>query len=115
MTQRVLYTGDFRLEGVPLDSLRPLHDSDGAAPLRLDEMYVDSTFCHPAYATFPMRKQALDAIWALVNDWVRKNGKYRNQRDKHVVLFHLPGKKHGGIMLISILTEIKFQLNTAPR
>jgi hypothetical protein len=31
------------------------------------------------------------AIWNIVTVWVKKNGKYRAQRAKHVVLFHLPG------------------------
>jgi len=31
------------------------------------------------------------AIWNIVTGWVKKNGKYRAQRAKHVVLFHLPG------------------------
>ena len=38
-------------------------------------------------------ENVFQAIWNIVTGWVKKNGKYRAQRAKHVVLFHLPGKR----------------------
>ncbi len=93
MTRRVLYTGDFRFEDVDLSTLKSLHCADNSAPLPIDELYLDTTFCHPRYLTFPTREAAKKCIWEIVHPWIMKNGMYRHQRAKHVVLFHLPGKK----------------------
>ncbi len=84
------YTGDFRFENVDLSTLTALHDSEGHV-LPLDEMYLDTTFCTPTYKHFPSREESLSAIWSIVTGWIKKNGKYRTQRPKHVVLFQLPG------------------------
>ena len=96
VARRILYTGDFRYESVPLSSLSALHDKDAddKSPLAIDEMYLDTTFCSEDYATFPPRQEACDRIWELVQEWVRKNGLYKKQKDKgkHVVLFHLPAQ-----------------------
>lgn len=89
-THRILYTGDFRFENIPLTSLNALHLN--LEPIQVDEMYLDTTFCTPKYPTFPDRDEALRGIWEIVSGWIRKNGMYRKQRAKHVVLFHLPGE-----------------------
>ncbi len=95
VSRRILYTGDFRLEGVPLPSLSALHEGreEAASPLQIDEMYLDTTFCSDEYPTFPARQEAINRIWDLVQDWIRKNGLYKKKKEKgkHVVLFHLPG------------------------
>lgn len=91
---RILYTGDFRFDEVSLASLHSLHSSSAPSsePIAIDEMYLDTTFCHPRYKSFPVRSEARNSIWTLVNGWVKKNGGWnRNQRAKHVVLFQLPG------------------------
>ena len=54
LEKRILYTGDFRLDDArtclrSLASLRPLHGPDPAAPLRIHELYLDTTFCSPAF------------------------------------------------------------------
>ena len=73
---RILYTGDFRFDNFPLSSLTSLHGNDGI-PLRIDELFLDTTFCQSRYPLFPAREQAQEKIWELVHDWVRKNGVYR--------------------------------------
>ena len=87
-----MYTGDFRYEDVELSSLSGLHSVVGGDPLPIDELYLDTTFCSRQYPRFPPRAEALERIWEIARDWIRKNGMYRNQRGKHVVLFHLPGE-----------------------
>ena len=72
-------------------SLLGLHEVDGK-PKQLDELYLDTTFCSNDYLTFPSRKSAEDAVWELVDGWVRKNGMYRHQKACHVVLFKLPAQ-----------------------
>ena len=47
VTRRILYTGDFRFEDQPLTSLVGLHSTTTLRPLDIDEMYLDTTFCHP--------------------------------------------------------------------
>ena len=39
-------------------------------------MYLDTTFCSKEYENFPLRDHAYEAIWELVNSWIRKNGMY---------------------------------------
>lgn len=91
LNKRILYTGDFRFEGLSLDTLSALHDDNGQV-LPIDELFLDTTFCSKSYLNFPSREESLQAIWNLVIGWVKKNGKYRAQRPKHVVLFHLPAQ-----------------------
>ena len=70
----ILYTGDFRLEHIRLPTLKDLHTSAGE-PLKIDIMYLDTTFCSKEYENFPIRDDAIQAIWDLVNSWIKKNGK----------------------------------------
>ena len=72
---RVLYTGDFRLENTNLADLEPLHDNNGK-PFKIDQMYLDTTFCSRDYEHFPPRHEAIDAIWRLVTFWIKKNGNF---------------------------------------
>lgn len=84
---RILYTGDFRFEDVELSSIRSLHQSTSEAvprPLAFDEMYLDTTFCHPKYKSFPKRSEARGKIWEIVHGWVRKNGMYRKQARERI-------------------------------
>lgn len=89
---RILYTGDFRYDNISLQTLASLHDPEDGKPLALDEMYLDTTFCSIQYDSFPSRNEAIDSIWHLVDGWIRKNGMYRHQKAKHVVLFTLPAQ-----------------------
>ena len=52
------YTGDFRFENIGLGTLNSLHDNDGRV-LKLDELYLDTTFCSRSYLHFPHRDDAL--------------------------------------------------------
>lgn len=91
------YTGDFRFENIDLSTLNVMHDSEGHV-LPVDEMYLDTTFCSPTYKHFPSREESLVAIWNIVTGWIKKNGKYRTQRPKHVVLFQLPGSRFSSLV-----------------
>ncbi len=79
--KRILYTGDFRFDKIPLDRIEALHHPDDLAkPLRIDEMFLDTTFCSREYETFPSRTEAMEKIWSLVSGWIKKNGMYRHQK-----------------------------------
>jgi len=89
---RILYTGDFRFEEpFDLSSLQALHDPHGNV-IRVDEMFLDTTFASNDYKSFPSREEALVKIWDKVQGWVRKNGLYKRARHKHVVLLRLPAQ-----------------------
>ena len=86
-------------------------------PLDIDKMYLDMTFCHPKYLTFPKRDEALRSIWELVHSWIRKNGMYRNQRTKHVALLHLPAQYGSEAILCHIyeMSGAKWRIHVDPR
>ena len=90
--RRILYTGDFRLDDCrtplgSLPSLQSLHQ-DGA-PLSLDELYLDTTYCSLAFPAFPSRKNAEEKIWEVCQRWVRRNGMFKESNPQHVVLLEL--------------------------
>ena len=68
---RILYTGDFRFEEDEYKHFTALHEVNGD-PKLINELYLDTTFCSTDFETFPMRKSALNAIWRLVNGWIKK-------------------------------------------
>ncbi len=74
--QNTLYTGDFRLENIKLETLSALHDTLGK-PVRIDWLYLDTTFASPDYSSFPSRDEAIESIWHLVDTWVKKNGEFQ--------------------------------------
>ena len=94
-----------------------LHSTTTLRPLDIDKMYLDMTFCHPKYLTFPKRDEALRSIWELVHSWIRKNGMYRNQRAKHVVLLHLPAQYGSEAILCHIyeMSSTKWRIHVDPR
>ena len=79
---RILYTGDFRLENRKLPTLTGLHNSSGE-PLKIDQMYLDTTFCSKEYEKFPPRTEAIEAIWELVRGWIHKNGDELEKSEKY--------------------------------
>ena len=67
---RLLYTGDFRFESPSFnlrECLSALHDPLSGNPLRLDEVFLDTTFASPNWETFPPRSDAIRKIW----EWVQ--------------------------------------------
>ena len=65
---RILYTGDFRFEDVDLSSLQALHDPHGNV-IRVNEMFLDTTFASTDYNSFPSREEAIQKIWDKVQVW----------------------------------------------
>merc|ERR1712106_314348 len=92
VSKRILYTGDFRFDNpdLPLTCLHALHS--GSTPLPIDEMYLDTTFCSAKYSSFPPRREAEKEIWNICEKWIKKNGIFKDNFRKHVVLFHLPAR-----------------------
>ena len=72
--KRILYTGDFRYDSErPLTDLYSLHDRLDGTPLRIDQLYLDATFCSEDYEFFPPRKEVEDKIWEQCAYWIKRN------------------------------------------
>ena len=90
---RILYTGDFRFDdGLSLDRMSALH-SDNRRKLKIDELYLDTTFMDERYQNFPGRKESEQKIWELVNNWISQNKlKQRGRKKEYVVMLHPPAR-----------------------
>ena len=90
---RILYTGDFRFDdGMSLERMAALHSEDKRT-LKIDELYLDTTFMEESYQIFPGRKQSEQQIWDLVNNWVGQNRiKQRGRKKEYVVMLHPPAR-----------------------
>ena len=93
--KRILYTGDFRFEDEKVLSRQSvLHDEHGK-PLKLDEVYLDTTFLSSKFRHFPSRRAAETKIWELTKEWLSRNGKIKSRsmnKKKFVVKLHLPAQ-----------------------
>nr|XP_026483118.1 protein artemis-like [Vanessa tameamea] len=59
-TQNILFTGDFRVNLNDLPSYQHLHVGD--EPIKLDTMYVDTTFLDSNYENFPRRSESVEKM-----------------------------------------------------
>ena len=93
IVHRTLYTGDFRFDdGTSLERISALHGDDKRI-LKIDELYLDTTFMKERYKTFPGRKMGEQKIWELVKNWVGQNKlKQRGRKKEYVVLLHPPAR-----------------------
>ena len=93
--KRILYTGDFRFENREMLSRQSALHDDQRKPLKIDEIYLDTTFLTTSFKHFPSRKAAENKVWELVKDWVSRNAKIKSRaknRKKFVVLLHFPAQ-----------------------
>lgn len=97
-TINVLYTGDFRL--TPYDVTDTILYEDGT-PIRLESIYLDTTFCHPTALTFPDRELSRDILIEKMSEWMGSNRKNKIELHfpclgyEHMILgiFHQLGEK----------------------
>ncbi|KAK9511575.1 hypothetical protein O3M35_000207 [Rhynocoris fuscipes] len=61
---RVLFTGDFRLTLDDLKKTKALHKNDKV--IKLNNIYLDTTFANPLYTTFPDRQKSLEIIKSII-------------------------------------------------
>lgn len=57
----VLFTGDFRINEKDIYKYAGLHD-DAENPVKINTMYLDTTFIDLLYENFPKRSQSIEAI-----------------------------------------------------
>ncbi|XP_046682765.1 protein artemis-like [Homalodisca vitripennis] len=68
----ILYTGDFRIHPNDVKKIKALHDRSGMVK-KIDTLYLDTTFCHTKYLTFPSRNQSLEDIVDLIASWLNED------------------------------------------
>ncbi|XP_045783073.1 protein artemis-like [Maniola jurtina] len=67
-TQKILFTGDFRINCNDLPNYTSLQEN--GAPIKLDTLYVDTTFINLGYENFPKRSESVDKLIFNVKKWL---------------------------------------------
>ncbi|XP_022185786.2 protein artemis [Nilaparvata lugens] len=68
-----LYTGDFRIHNASdVSKMKWLHDKDGK-PLKITDLYLDTTFADKLYNWFPKRDDATAKIIELSEEWLDRS------------------------------------------
>ncbi|KAF9178743.1 hypothetical protein BGZ51_007528 [Haplosporangium sp. Z 767] len=62
----ILYTGDSRNEAVDLQGLKTMPIFSSSTP-QIDCLYLDTTYCHPAFQEFPSREFAVSDLVNFIN------------------------------------------------
>lgn len=81
--KRILHTGDCRLSVDDLKVMKPLHTHDDEGrrtKKRIDQLYIDTTFCAKNANEFPNRKVAFDEAIDHIRQWIIQGD------HKHVLL-----------------------------
>ena len=68
----ILYTGDFRMNINDLHKFKALHINE--KPIKLDTLYIDTTFLNEKYENFPKRSASVDQMIVLLIDWLSTDG-----------------------------------------
>jgi DNA cross-link repair 1C protein len=74
--QKILYTGDFRINIEDFSKLKSLHYMDNPhIPLSIDKIYLDTTFLNISYKVFPSRLTSLRELCTTIKNWIEKDPK----------------------------------------
>ncbi|CAH0731078.1 unnamed protein product, partial [Brenthis ino] len=65
----VLYTGDFRININDLPKYKALHSNE--EPIKIDALYIDTTFLDEDHEYFPKRSESVDAMLNVMVDWLK--------------------------------------------
>lgn len=71
----ILYTGDFRINKEDFSKLKSLHYSKQSIPLKIDKVYLDTTFLNLKYLEFPTRVDSLKELCKVAKNWLEKDPK----------------------------------------
>ncbi|CAH2216357.1 jg13317 [Pararge aegeria aegeria] len=72
-SKKILFTGDFRINCNDLTKYTALHDN--GAPIKLNTVYIDTTFINLEYDFFPKRNDSVDKLIYHVKKWLNFNSK----------------------------------------
>lgn len=96
----ILYTGDFRLEIKTVKKIRSLQN------IRLDKIYLDSTFFKKSYFEFPLQFESADKICEIIKEWIDR-GK------NHIIKFELPARYGSEFLYKKIAEKLKKRVNVS--
>lgn len=71
----ILYTGDFRINKEDYSKLKSLHFSKSSIPLKIDEMYLDTTFMSDKFMKLPLRADSSRALCEAAKHWIQNDPK----------------------------------------
>ncbi|CAG9577573.1 unnamed protein product [Danaus chrysippus] len=67
-TKTILFTGDFRMNPNDLPKYSALHEN--GQPIKLDNLYVDTTFLSYNYDNFPKRSESIEKMCSEITKWL---------------------------------------------
>lgn len=72
--KNILYTGDFRIHESDLCKLNSLHNGDTyKLPIKIDKLYLDTTFLNLKYKNFPKRHEILGQVCPIIKNWLKQD------------------------------------------
>lgn len=71
----VLYTGDFRLQVGASEKIQSFKSISGL-PKQIDNLYLDTTFCHNGIEEFPSRQESANVLQKIVEEWINKSSSH---------------------------------------
>ncbi|CAG9833986.1 unnamed protein product [Diabrotica balteata] len=77
--KRILYTGDYRIRKSDIRKFNCFFDKEGKIKV-IDKIYLDTTFFHKKFFSFPRREESLREICEIIEDWINKG------KDFHIYL-----------------------------
>lgn len=96
----ILYTGDFRLNIKIVRKIRCLQN------IKLDKIFLDSTFFNKSYFEFPMQFESADKICELIKEWIDKGKNY-------IINLKLPARYGSEYLFKKIAEKLKKRVNVS--
>ena len=102
----VLYTGDFRINVADLPKYVHLHRNGKTK--RLDNLYLDTTFCHEKYEHFPSRAESANALCELVEMWL-------NLHEDNTVFLKIPAYFGCEYLFVDLFGKLSRHIHVLPK
>ncbi|XP_068627223.1 protein artemis-like [Battus philenor] len=98
----VLYTGDFRIRINDIPKYSKLHNSNGE-PIRIDAMYVDTTFIERQFEEFAKRSDTVDSVINEIDTWLKAS-------DDHAISIFMYAKYTFEFLFNKIYQRLKMKV-----
>lgn len=96
----ILYTGDFRLNIKIVRKIICLQN------IKLDKIFLDSTFFKESYLEFPMPFESADKICELIKEWIDRGKNY-------IIKLKLPARYGSEFLFMEIKEKLKKMVNVS--
>ncbi|CAH2083822.1 unnamed protein product [Euphydryas editha] len=70
-SSNILFTGDFRINESDLPKYKQLHNNE--KPIKIDALYIDTTFLNTKYDYFPKRSESVEKMLYEIKKWLNLN------------------------------------------